>query len=494
MKYYYSYMDRQCVSPEFHQKLLALADAPARRPSPRPWLQFGTLAACCALVLGLGIWKLSPSSSGGPNPGMIPASSSQGEQSPDNSAAGDIAQDSSNPYRFVADSGVDIDKMMMPMIPAIQYGGRGGESAASIALPEGSFTVDLTQEDISILLWGSRDRMEAAHFKEQGEGNVPWLLFWDGYTLSGQAWYDGEGNLWQAVIQGTLDESHEFTLSLAPGRLPPTCTVNGGAAVTVVDGVEVSAWKAYYDRNGDGIKEYVYESAFVAHDIGVRFQSVTLEDSHLSDLLIRWATWAPGLSLEHLLTNENIPAWREEAFASLSAARQEEAFAPYLPQEEPAGYSEFYGNLSYQEGRQNRLFVRWSRVLGYDDVEVAVNLPEDGWKCSYTPVDVDNPASYDTQLYSVPWCDSVPPEYQGDFYSPTFRAEDMSLSVVEARNTEKDTGGSSYHFRVLHSDGTLVSYSCDGLTARQVWALVEPTLAAGAAAPDGEICSLTAVS
>ena len=493
MKYYYSYMDRQCISPEFHQKLLALADTPPRRKSSRPWLQFGALAACCALVFGIGVWKLAPSQSGGPAPGAVAASSSQAEQKPDDSAAGDIAQDASDPYRFVADSGVESDKMMPPMIPAIHYGGAAGEMAASIALPEGSFTVDLTQEDISILLWGGREQMESAHFKEQGEGNVPWLLLWDGYTISGQAWYDGEGKLWQAVIQGELDESHEFTLTLAPGRLPPTCVVNGGAAVTQVHGVEVSAWKSYYDRNGDGTKEHVYESAFLAHDVGIRFQSVTTEDSFLSDLLIRLATGDPGLTLEHLMTNENIPAWREDEFASLATARQETAFAPYLPQKELSGYPEFYGRLSYQEGHQNRLFVRWSRVYGYDDVEVAVNLPEDGWKCPYTPVDVDNPASYDTRLYTTPWCDSVPQEYQDDFYSPTFRAGDMTLEVVKARNTEKDTGGSSYHFRVLHPDGALVSYVCDGLTAQQVWELVEPTLAADTIS-DAELCSLPTTS
>ena len=472
MKYYHSYMDQQYVSPEFHQKLLALADTSSRRPFPRPWHQFGTLAACCALVLGIGMWKLSPAQSGGPAPGVIAAASSQAEQEPKEQ----IAQDASAPYCFVADSGVETDKMMLPMIPVIHYGSAAGEVATSIALPEGSFAVDLTQEDVSILLWGGREQMESAHIKAQGEGNVPWILSWDGYTISGQAWYDGQGTLWQVVIWGTLDESHEFTLTLAPGQLPPACVVNGGAAVTQVNGVEVSAWKAYSDRNGDEIKEHVYESAFLAHDVGVRFQSVTTQDSRISDLLINLATGDPGLTLEHLMTNDDIPAWREEEYASLAAARQETAFAPYLPQEELAGYSEFYGRLSYQEEDHNQLFIRWSR--GYDDVEVAVYLPEDGWSCPYTPVDVDDPASYDTRLYTIPWSDSVPQEYQQDFYSPTFRAEDMSLEVVEARVTEKDTGGFSYHFQVLHPDGALVSYACGGLTAQQVWELVEPTLGA----------------
>ena len=42
--------------------------------------------------------------------------------------------------------------------------------------------------------------------------------------------------------------------------------------------------------------------------------------------------------------------------------------------------------------------------------------------------------------------------------------------------TAKDNGGESCRFGVLHEDGTMVEYTCSGLTAEQVWALVEPTL------------------
>ena len=120
------------------------------------------------------------------------------------------------------------------------------------------------------------------------------------------------------------------------------------------------------------------------------------------------------------------------------------------------------------------LFVRWSR--GYDNVEAEVNFPEGNSTSHYEPVDINVPESYDARLYDIPWCDSVPEEYRMDFYSVTFRAEDMSLEAVMAREVPHDTGGSSFHFSVLHPNGVLVSYSCDGMTARQVWELVEGTL------------------
>ena len=181
-----------------------------------------------------------------------------------------------------------------------------------------------------------------------------------------------------------------------------------------------------------------------------------------------------GLYLDHLMTNENIPAWRDVSFDSLAQAREEAEFAPYLPTKEPEGYSgnrEFHGHLSYQEDRENWLFVRWS--LGYDDVEVCVYL--DGLGKPYNLADPDDPASYDVRLYSIPWCGSVPEKYWETVNCPAFRAEEMSLELVEARGLEKDTGGLSFDFDVLHPDGTLVSYRCDGLTAEQVWSMVEET-------------------
>ena len=117
------------------------------------------------------------------------------------------------------------------------------------------------------------------------------------------------------------------------------------------------------------------------------------------------------------------------------------------------------------------LFVRWSR--GYDDVEVCVY--RDGYR-SYNLVSPDRPETYDLRLYEIPWCDSVPEEYRETVNCPAFRAEDVSLAVVEARGIEKDTGGLNFDFDVLHPDGTVVSYRCDGMTARQVWELVEETL------------------
>lgn len=488
MKYYKSYLDRQEISPAVHEKLLNL-EPPSKRPAP--WLKYGALAACAALIIGVGVWRVTSSDYGSQTvqdalyPG-IKDWYGPGEEEPD-SANQFVTDYTPIPEQtdtvtldsiFVVNSPAEERVYNFYAMPAIDFPDITGqpEAANSKVYMPGSFTVSLTKEDVQKLFWGPEGKPETA------ESDLPWALFWDGYTLHGQAWYDGEGQLLELTLWGDKGRG-SFTLELRPGELPFTCCIDmdRGDTVSEAFGVEVAVWSKVYDRDGDDVDDYICGSEFMTkNDIGVRFVSQNngkTEDgadgeAWFNTLFVRQALISDGgLHLDHLMVNENIPAWREESFDTLAQARQEADFAPYLPTSELTGYSEFYSNFSYQEGVRNRLFVRWSR--GYDDVEVCV------YRGGYRPyhlVDPDEPERYDLRLYPIPWCDSVPDEHWDTVNAPAFKAEDMSLSVVEARGVEHDTGGMTYSFDVLHPDGTVVSYSCDGMTAEQVWALVEETL------------------
>ena len=184
-----------------------------------------------------------------------------------------------------------------------------------------------------------------------------------------------------------------------------------------------------------------------------------------------------GLYLDHLLKAEEVPEWRAAEFSSLEDARQEVDFVSYLPAEDLSGYDEFYSRMTYQEGSEHTLYLRWS--WGYDDVTIRVELPEGDAEWGNL-VDTARPETYDVRLYSIPWADSVPEEYYDTFHSPVFRAVDMSREIVEARAytlaDQGDSDGPRVSFSVLHDDGALVTYSCKGLSIDQVWALVEETL------------------
>ena len=65
MKHYNSYMDRQEISPAVHEKLLTLKPG---KKSVHPWITYGALAACAALIIGVWVWKPVPAPTAGPDP------------------------------------------------------------------------------------------------------------------------------------------------------------------------------------------------------------------------------------------------------------------------------------------------------------------------------------------------------------------------------------------------------------------------------------------
>ena len=371
MKYYKEYMDRQRMSPQGHRRLLELGEQTPARPAakPHPWGRWGALAACCALVLGLGLWRLAAPAEGGQTnsdtlyPG-IQDTYGPGEQRPGDGF--DVVQ------------GPEGETWMLPMVPYINYQSVDGQQAADVApalwMMEGSFSRELTWEEIQAIFRGTADTEE-----------LPWTLFWEGYTLAGSALYDNRGDLLWVTLRGIGEaEDSSFTLTLRPGELPLTCGLYADLETTEVFGVPVTGWS----RTEEGTP--VCCSEFMAGDVGVRFENRGSpfgvgEDGAgkaqmFNALLARQALSDDGgLTLDHLLTAEEVPEWREEEFASLEAARQESAFAPWLPEETPAGFGEFHGRMTYLEGREHTMHLRWSR--GYDDVTMMVYLPEGETVC-----------------------------------------------------------------------------------------------------------------
>ena len=469
MNGYRQYMNRQAPSPQLMDRLLELEPGRSSR-GPRPWRAWAAAAACCAIILGL--WRLVPSlglatpSGSSPNPGTVVGSSQE------------------NP---VEQEEITKDYLVMP--PEIHYADKSAsmDLAASIAFPDGSYDVELGQEEIQGIFTSRQEESSAPKGEERDWREV---LGWEDYVLTGRATYDGEGQLFWLHIWGEHPSGASFTLTLSPDHLPPNCLLEPGRQTNEVGGVAVTAWAESYDQDGDEETEHVCGSEFLAGDVGVRFENTDSPFGSeydgqtdlaaggarmLNALLVGYALEGEGLHLDGLLTNGDIPAWEEREFASLRQALGEAAFAPYLPQSEPAGYGDFYGRRSYQEGNYDILWVRWSR--GYDDVEVLVRYPEDG-QLPQT-VDVENTEEYDLRRYSIPWSEHVPEAYRESVNFPVFRAQDMSQAVVEARGKEKDTGGLAFDFGVLFPNGVTVEYRCDGLSVQAVWKMVEGAINQG---------------
>lgn len=428
MKYYSKYMDRQTVSEGLHERLLVL-DPPKRAGQ---WQRYAAMAACAAVIVGLGVWRWTA---------RVPESS--------NDAVDILSQ-----------MGVLGDHCGDPTeLPDIPYPNlKNGDMAADIALPDGAITVELLPHQLEEVL-------------ESPNLVLPGVWGQDA-SVRGQAIYDGYGALWLVSLRVAAENGDEAYIELAPGEIPPTCIAGGDGAVTEVNGVDVRSWGAHYDSNGDGVKEYHYNSAFLAGDIGVRAQFKSIEESSDSTMFI-WYVVNGGVSLEAVSQLEDVPEFRAVWFDDYGEALKEADFAAYLPEALPEGFGEFGGKLVYQEGIDNHLVVWWRR--GQDRVHLYINRPEGGASGMYTPVDISAADTWDLRLHSGDvWGEEVPFETLNTLAFPTFRAEDVTLDVICGR---KEAKADSYQFHVLYPDGTGVEYSIYGLTVDEVWDIISPTLA-----------------
>lgn len=342
MKNYHSYMDRQEVSPAVHEKLLNL-EAPRRR-SFRPWVRYGALAACAVLIIGVGAWRLAPGRAPADDrhsaAQFVPGYQSQpGEQdvvgpeglSPDPNPQGankdkiewgeehkGVEDSVSRGYpgdSFVVNSPVAEGETAFYCMPAINFQDVTGKPSVSPdwCWAHGTFKVFLGMEDIQKLFWGPEGIPET-YRTEIGRQDLPWALFWDGYTLRAHAWYSPEGKLLEVYLAGEKNNA-SFELRMDPGQLPITCLYYPDVETSDVLGTEVTGWSKVYDRDGDDRDDYICVSEFMTeNEIGVRFESCNNGRSEdgldgeawFNTLFVRQAL-VGGLHLDHLLTTDDIP-------------------------------------------------------------------------------------------------------------------------------------------------------------------------------------------
>ncbi len=437
---YRTIMDRQRPSQDLHRALLDLPENRMKKPR-WPLYAAGALAACAALLLGLSLWR----------PADAP-------QTPDRLA--------SAPSSTPTSGQTDPESTPPPparQLPVLRYGSSGENAALSIALPDGYFEENLESEDLTGI-WGSGTWWEEA-----------------GWSLTGSALYGGTGALFWVNLSGEDGEQGRFTLILCPDQLPPTCLVVGSDSVTDVWGTEVSATRNYYDSNGDQTPECHYTLSFLrdsGETVGARLELESANDESAQALIEKVLTQLlspdQALRLGQLVPAE-IPPWRSERL-TWEEAKLESGFDAYLPAQVPARFQ-------FEEGRrelgQNRDYLTLLWTKGYDNIFILVDRLGGAYPADYLQtyqVDVDNPASYDLRLYEIPWCDSVPEEYQQTISNPVFLAEDVTWEVIQAREQrDTDSGTTRFQFEILHPDGVLVQYTAN-ITAAELWAIVEPTL------------------
>ncbi|WP_160663237.1 hypothetical protein [Colidextribacter sp. OB.20] len=268
MNNYSSYMKRQEISTETHERLLNLGPT-GRRRSP-VWARYGALAACAALIIGVGVWRLAPGRAPANDlksaaqfaPGYEPKPGEKDVVGPEDLAPGSSAALDGLP---ALDSDYKSDGL-----PRINYGLSAEESRESAkismdyAAPEDSTSRELTRDDV-IALAGGAEALEQ--------------LGWGGFEFTGRIIFDGDGKVWQMFLAGKQDDFF-FELELAPDAIPLTCVITEPHAVTEVWGVEVTARRSGIHGEGPDREVWMPESReveFIANGVGCRFTLYGLE-------------------------------------------------------------------------------------------------------------------------------------------------------------------------------------------------------------------------
>lgn len=191
MNSYRSYMDSLELSPQRHDELMQnLSLVSADRGWKRTLRRAVPLAACLALVAAAAVmW---------PRMSFERPAPAENVFTPIGEPGGEIAE--------------------WPTIEKVDFadGSRTEEVLADIALPDGYFFADMTQEQMARML-GSGETLSG-------------LLGWENYEVTGQITYGGDGSVFWVNLMGEGPEGTGFTMQLSPGRLPPVCIIKIGRA------------------------------------------------------------------------------------------------------------------------------------------------------------------------------------------------------------------------------------------------------------------------
>ena len=454
MNRYRNYMNRVALPEEAHRQLMVrlTGKTSARHPGRR------ALAACCALaLLAAGGVLLLRGGEDTPLLAATPQVSQTGEALPP-ATASSAPSAPVQEHTLVVEDPFEGQPHGFFNVESVDYTDctdAGAISADRIALPQGWFQEPMTAQQIITALGG--------------EDEVPWTLLWAGFGLDGTVWYDGQGQVWQAVVTGEKGED-TLSLVLAPGQIPLTGCFYPDAVTTLYNGVEVTAY--FLERQEEGSTVYEYHANFIREGTGVCFTYTSPNQdtaSWMTDVLVRHSAGMQLMTTSHLVPS-SIPDWRSESL-TMEQARAEDLGA-YLPQDPPG----FAFESAWRELGQDRDWLRVSWWQGMDSCSVTVSRPQEAPGC----MDPGDRARYDINLYTIPWADSVPDEIMfGGFQNPVFRVEDLTQEIVAARarwedQDAGDTDGWRYsQFGVWYEEaGILVKYSARGIAPEVLFDLI----------------------
>jgi len=264
-----------------------------------------------------------------------------------------------------------------------------------------------------------------------------------------------------------VDDSDDTSMPQGLPGAPPLVEDNDAPlyTISIIEDIPVTLWA----RTSEGFRD---ESAHILlsarFELGELSYHVTYSGSvemvsHDEFIVMLSAVVLHGEPDLEFLADPVIPELRFDLL-TLDEALSDPDFGALLPQNIPSGM-EFGTGARIVNPDTNSLSADWSKpwesslswsISEATDFDMArVISPEDRHK-------------YDISLYTIPWMDSVPPEYINYLNDPLFLLEDITRDVLQARVDEsRMVRGLRMNFGVLVGD-IVIRISTDGLTVDKI--------------------------
>lgn len=395
-------------------------------------IKWGALAAClCLTIAGASLLpKLQSDPALGPKPAPAPnpAETMERGEEPEVYPEHPILTPGDEGYEEPAPPPEEPDEREHPLDPGtFLFNAPTAAMDVCRAYIPGCFTEELNETELAAV---TPDRLAA------------------GMTLSGFARFDGEGRFLSVSLAVQIPSfSNPVSVVFEKGE-PLICyVVEGGEAISTVNGTELRLYQGSYDEENHWLQAY---GSMGEYAITVSYDAVGISLEQAQDDLITvlhcFTHKEPDFSA---ITAEYIPPYifKDLTFAE---AQADPDFGAYLPTDLPEGFAEerFHRQM---EQNVNLLSGFWSKGWGSDYAELSWEISRFDERKQQRLTATADTQNYDLSLYPIPRADSVPEELREIVDNPIFLAEELTLEVVQARAYKVQDAGDSHGWRMAFS-------------------------------------------
>lgn len=236
------------------------------------------------------------------------------------------------------------------------------------------------------------------------------------------------------------------------------------------DGVDVYATEGRSEKGvALGLNFCLNENLFVSVNCFADLDKEEASKQLLQDIVAAYVLKKRDLSIADISPTLDWTQYFVDSEVSFEEANEDEQFGKFFLKELPIGFTKESITRTNHPYIGNNLSGLWYN-----------GLKELRWQVTFFNKDdndrVVSPAEkekYNLSLYPIPRADSVPESLWRVVNHPIFRAEELTLEMVQARSyTVQDTGdvdGSRMHFSVMYNDDIVVEVSAKGVSSEWVY-------------------------